>query len=82
MLLRASLGMAISISLMAFVTAAWQLLILRMLLGAFSGFVSNSMALMASSAPKEKSGPSYRSLQQDLLLELLSVQSLAEYLLI
>ncbi|WP_257154040.1 MFS transporter, partial [Bacillus cereus] len=50
MLLRASLGMAISISLMAFVTAAWQLLILRMLLGAFSGFVSNSMALMASSA--------------------------------
>ena len=41
MLLRASLGMAISISLMAFVTAAWQLLILRMLLGAFSGFVSN-----------------------------------------
>lgn len=56
MLLRASLGMAISISLMAFVTAAWQLLLLRMLLGAFSGFISNSMALMASSAPKEKSG--------------------------
>jgi DHA1 family multidrug resistance protein-like MFS transporter len=56
MLLRASLGMAIVISLMAFVTAAWQLLILRMLLGAFSGFISNSMALMASSAPKEKSG--------------------------
>lgn len=56
MLLRASLGMAVSISLMAFVTAAWQLLILRMLLGAFSGFISNSMALMASSTPKEKSG--------------------------
>lgn len=56
MLLRASLGMAISISLMAFVTAAWQLLVLRMFLGAFSGFISNSMALMASSAPKERSG--------------------------
>lgn len=56
MLLRASLGMGVVISLMAFVTAAWQLLILRMLLGAFSGFISNSMALMASSAPKEKSG--------------------------
>lgn len=56
MLLRASLGMAVVISLMAFVTAAWQLLILRMLLGAFSGFISNSMALMASSASKEKSG--------------------------
>lgn len=56
MLLRASLGMAIVISLMGFVTAAWQLLVLRMLFGAFSGFISNSMALMASSAPKEKSG--------------------------
>ncbi|GBG96821.1 multidrug efflux MFS transporter [Lactococcus termiticola] len=56
MLLRASLGMAITITLMAYVTAAWQLLLLRMLLGAFSGFISNSMALMASSSPKEKSG--------------------------
>ena len=56
MLLRASLGMAVVISLMAFVTAAWQLLILRMLFGAFSGVISYSMALLASSAPKEKSG--------------------------
>jgi DHA1 family multidrug resistance protein-like MFS transporter len=56
MLLRASLGMAITIFLMGFVTATWQLLVLRLLLGAFSGFVSNSVALMAIITPKAKSG--------------------------
>ncbi|MFC4770416.1 MFS transporter [Enterococcus hermanniensis] len=56
MLIRASLGMAITIFLMAFVTSIWQLLVLRMLLGAFSGFTSNSIALMAIITPKEKSG--------------------------
>lgn len=56
MLIRASLGMAITIFLMAFVTSTWQLLVLRMLLGAFSGFTSNSIALMAIITPKEKSG--------------------------
>ena len=56
MLLRASIGMSIIIFLMGFVTATWQLLILRMLMGGFSGFISNSIALMASATPKEKSG--------------------------
>lgn len=56
MLLRASLGMAITIFLMGFVTATWQLLVLRLLLGAFSGFISNSVALMAIITPKAKSG--------------------------
>lgn len=56
MLIRASLGMAITIFLMAFVSSTWQLLILRILLGAFSGFTSNSIALMAIITPKEKSG--------------------------
>lgn len=56
MLLRASLGMAIMIFSMGFVTKAWQLLILRLLLGAFSGYTSNSVALMAIITPKEHSG--------------------------
>lgn len=56
MLLRASMGMAITIFLMGFVTSTWQLMLLRLLLGAFSGFVSNSVALMAIITPKEKSG--------------------------
>ncbi|QBO36849.1 MFS transporter [Periweissella cryptocerci] len=56
MLLRASAGMAVTIFLMGFVTHAWMLLALRMLLGAFSGFTSNSMALMATTTPKTESG--------------------------
>ncbi|QGG61832.1 MFS transporter [Loigolactobacillus bifermentans] len=56
MLIRASAGMAITIFLMGFVTNTWQLLLLRLLLGAFSGFTSNSIALMAIITPKEKSG--------------------------
>ena len=56
MLLRASMGMAVTIFLMGFVTNTWQLLFLRILMGGFSGFISNSIALMASSTPKEKSG--------------------------
>lgn len=56
MLLRASLGMGIAIFLMGFATTAWHLLALRLLLGAFSGFISNSITLMATSTPREKSG--------------------------
>lgn len=56
MLLRASLGMGIAIFLMGFATTAWHLLALRLLLGTFSGFISNSIALMATSTPREKSG--------------------------
>lgn len=56
MLLRASLGMSIAIFLMGFVTHTWQLFALRLLLGAFSGFTSNSVALMAIITPKEKAG--------------------------
>ncbi len=56
MLLRAAVGMGISIFLMGFVTQVWQLLALRMLLGLFSGFTSNSTALIATATPKKYSG--------------------------
>lgn len=56
MTLRAALGMAIVIALMGLVTNVWQLFILRMAQGIFSGFVSNSNALIATETPKEKSG--------------------------
>ncbi|MDR1782173.1 MAG: MFS transporter [Bacilli bacterium] len=56
MLLRAAFMMGLCIFLMGLVQSAWQLLALRALLGAFSGFTSNSIALMAISAPKDKSG--------------------------
>ncbi|WP_099975243.1 multidrug efflux MFS transporter [Lactobacillus terrae] len=56
MLIRASLGMAIVITLQAFVVAPWQLLVLRLLQGVFSGFISNANTLIASTAPRSQSG--------------------------
>ncbi len=56
MILRASLGMAIVIGLMGAVTNIYQLIILRLLQGIFSGYVSNSNALIATETPKEHSG--------------------------
>ena len=54
MLLRASLGMAIVISLMGAVTSVYQLIGLRLLQGVFSGYISNATALVATGTPKEK----------------------------
>lgn len=56
MLLRASLGMAIAMGLMGFVTNVWQLVALRALQGVFAGFISNAQALVASQTPRQYSG--------------------------
>lgn len=56
MLLRASLGMAIAILLQAFATHAWQLFLLRGIMGLTSGYIPNAMALVASQVPRERSG--------------------------
>lgn len=56
MILRASLGMAIVLGSMGFVTNVIQLLLLRLLQGVFSGFVSNANALIATETPKDKAG--------------------------
>ncbi|BDH46868.1 MFS transporter [Salmonella enterica subsp. enterica serovar Choleraesuis] len=56
MLLRASLGMAITILLQAFATNVWQLFILRGVMGLTSGYIPNAMALVASQVPRDRSG--------------------------
>ncbi|MBS4174654.1 multidrug efflux MFS transporter [Bacillus sp. FJAT-49736] len=56
MLLRASLGMAIVVFFMAFVQNVYQLLALRMLMGAVSGYISASVTLVATQTPKKNSG--------------------------
>ncbi|GAX04533.1 major facilitator superfamily transporter [Secundilactobacillus pentosiphilus] len=56
MLLRASLGMAVVMGLMGAVTSVWELMALRFIQGIFSGYISNANALMATQAPKSKSG--------------------------
>ena len=47
MLIRASLGMAIIMTLMGFVTDVYQLVALRFLMGAVSGFLSTAMTFIA-----------------------------------
>lgn len=56
MLLRASLGMGLTLGAMGFVTNVGQLIFLRALMGVFGGFISNANALMATSTPKEVAG--------------------------
>ncbi|MDH2067584.1 multidrug efflux MFS transporter [Pantoea sp. GD03673] len=56
MLLRAASGMGVVILLQAFVTEAWQLLLLRALMGLTSGYIPNAMALVAAQVPRERSG--------------------------
>ena len=48
MLIRASLGMAIIMTLMGFVTDVYQLVALRFLMGAVSGFLSTAMTFIAT----------------------------------
>ena len=56
MLIRAAVGMAIAIFFQGMVTHAWQLLVLRGLMGLASGYIPNAMALIATQVPKGKSG--------------------------
>jgi MFS family permease len=56
MLLRASLGMAVVITCMGFVQNVYQLVGLRLIQGAVSGFVSAAITLVATQAPKERAG--------------------------
>ncbi|MCP1242534.1 MFS transporter [Acetobacter lambici] len=55
MLVRASLGMAITITLMGCATTIWQLVGLRLLAGIAGGYSSGAMILVASQAPRSQS---------------------------
>ena len=56
MLLRASLGMAVVVTCMGFVQNVYQLVGLRLIQGAVSGFVSAAITLIATQAPKDRAG--------------------------
>ena len=56
MVLRSMFAATVTIALMGFATAPWHLLSLRFIEGAFSGTVTASTALVASTAPKERTG--------------------------
>jgi MFS transporter, DHA1 family, multidrug resistance protein len=63
MLLRAQFAAVFTIGLMAFATAAWHLLALRLLEGALAGTVTAATALVASTTPKERLGFSLGMIQ-------------------
>lgn len=63
MVVRASLGLALATFLMGFARTVPQLLVLRVLQGAVSGFIAAALALMASSAPRERMGYALGTLQ-------------------
>jgi MFS transporter, DHA1 family, multidrug resistance protein len=67
MLLRAGFGMGIVTALMGMVTHPWQLLVLRLIGGAFSGFISMATSLQASITPDEQSGKALGTLQTGLV---------------
>lgn len=56
MLIRASLGIAVSMLLMGFCQNVWQLLACRFFQGFFSGYIPNAQALIASQTPRKHAG--------------------------
>lgn len=56
MLLRASLGMAIVMFSMGFVQNVYELVGLRMIMGAVSGYIAAAITLVATQTPAERSG--------------------------
>jgi len=63
MLLRAGLGMGVVTALMGAVSSVWQLLLLRLLYGVFSGFTPMAISLQASITPNEEAGKALGLLQ-------------------
>ncbi len=56
MLIRASLGMAVAMSLIGVAQTVWQLVALRLLAGFLGGYSSGSMLLVATQTPRDRSG--------------------------
>ena len=56
MVLQTSLGSAITLFLMTFVTHTWELIALRTLQGFFAGVIPNATALVATETPKKHAG--------------------------
>ena len=56
MMIRAAVGMTFTMGSLAFVPDVYWLLIMRFMTGILSGYIPNATALIASQAPKQKSG--------------------------
>lgn len=56
MLIRASLGMAVAMSMMGLVQTVWQLVALRLLIGLLGGYSSGANVLVATQSPRARTG--------------------------
>lgn len=56
-------GLTISVFLMGLVTSVWQLFFLRLVMGAFSGFISTSQAFISVQTPEKIAGKVLGTLQ-------------------
>lgn len=56
MMIRAAAGMTVTMGSLAFVPNVYWLLIMRFMTGILSGYIPNATALIASQAPRQKSG--------------------------
>ncbi|MBU1207173.1 MAG: hypothetical protein KKH04_09640 [Proteobacteria bacterium] len=66
MLIRALAGYAASAFLMAFANTVEQLFILRLIQGGVSGFIAATLAIVATTTPREKMGYAMGVLQTSL----------------
>lgn len=57
------LGMGLSIFLLGFASTVWELFLLRMFMGLFSGFIPVSQAMISTQTPKERAGRVLGTLQ-------------------
>lgn len=62
-LIVSGLGMGLSIFLMGFVTSVWQLFMLRLFMGIFTGFIPMSQAFISTQTPKKIAGKIMGTLQ-------------------
>lgn len=67
MLIRASLGMAIAMSLIGLAENIWQLVLLRLLAGLLGGYASGATILVATQTPKLRSGWALGVLQAGIM---------------
>ena len=62
-LVRAGVGIGVTYILMAFASSPMQIVLLRLLLGVFNGFIPTAIAMVACNTPEEQLGTSLGTIQ-------------------
>lgn len=62
-LILSSIGLGVSVLLMGFASSVWELFLLRLFMGVFTGFIPTSQALISTQTPKKIAGQVLGTLQ-------------------